>query len=103
MAERLRVRVMHAPFIVRNISLTVRASFGVAESRGRSPMIVLREAERALACAKEAGRDRVRCFEPEHSAGRGAAFFADKRTDDLPAASLNGRLRTFPRPTREDS
>jgi two-component system cell cycle response regulator len=65
MAERLRALAMHFPFCVKHSSFTVRASFGVAESRGRLPLLVLREAERALAAAKVAGRDRVRSFTPD--------------------------------------
>jgi two-component system cell cycle response regulator len=65
MAERLRSLAMHFPFCVKHSCFTVRASFGVAESRGRLPLLVLREAERALAAAKVAGRDRVRSFTPE--------------------------------------
>jgi two-component system, cell cycle response regulator len=65
MAERLRGLAMHFPFYVKRSSLTVRASFGVAESRGRLPLLVLREAERALTAAKLAGRDRVRSFTSE--------------------------------------
>ena len=65
MAERLRSLAMHFPFCAKHSCFTVRASFGAAESRGRLPLLVLREAERALAAAKRAGRDRVRSFTPE--------------------------------------
>jgi diguanylate cyclase (GGDEF)-like protein len=65
MAERLRVRVLHLPFHTRAGSVAIRASFGVAQSTGRSPLIVLREAEQALDSAKQAGRDRVRFFHRE--------------------------------------
>lgn len=71
MAERLRVEVMHEPFQVKTASLTVRASFGVAQSRGRSPLLVLREAETALADAKRSGRDRVQRYGLELLAGGG--------------------------------
>jgi PleD family two-component response regulator len=42
------------------VSLT--ASIGLAQSRGRSPLVVLREAERALADAKSEGRNCEREF-----------------------------------------
>jgi diguanylate cyclase (GGDEF)-like protein len=73
-AERLRLTVRQRPFTFQDAILNVTASFGVAESRGRSPLIVLREAERALADAKLGGRDRVAVFQttmaalPAHSA-----------------------------------
>ena len=72
-AERLRLTVRERPFTFQDATLNVTASFGVAESDGRSPLIVLREAERALADAKLGGRDRVAVFQttmaapPAHS------------------------------------
>jgi two-component system, cell cycle response regulator len=65
-AERLRQTVLHRPFEVPSATINITASFGVAQSQGRSPLVVLREAERALADAKLEGRDRVRVF---HSGG----------------------------------
>ncbi|HEV2275717.1 MAG TPA: diguanylate cyclase [Acidobacteriaceae bacterium] len=65
MAERLRTDVMHVPFQTKNAAIRVGASFGVTQSRGRSPLLVLREAETALAAAKRSGRDRIRRFGPE--------------------------------------
>jgi hypothetical protein len=45
----------------------VTASIGLAQSRGRSPLVVLREAEQALAAAKLAGRDCEREYHPAMS------------------------------------
>lgn len=78
MAERLRVEVMHAPFHLKTTSLTVRASFGVAQSRGRSPLLVLREAETALADAKRSGRDRVRPYGLELLAKNGMSAASNR-------------------------
>jgi two-component system cell cycle response regulator len=61
-AERLRQTVLHRPFEVPGATINMTASIGVAQSQGRSPLIVLREAERALAEAKLQGRDRVCVF-----------------------------------------
>jgi diguanylate cyclase (GGDEF)-like protein len=78
MAERLRGLAMHFPFYVKHTSLSIRASFGVAEGRGRLPLLVLREAERALTAAKLAGRDRVRSFTSELQHSSAVAGFSPK-------------------------
>jgi len=66
MAERLRTEVFEKPFEVkhrsmpnRNIRLT--ACFGITSSRGRSPVVVVREAESMLARAKLVGPDQICC------------------------------------------
>ncbi len=51
-AERLRKSLTQRPFEVTGTSVYVNASLGVAQSLGRSPLVVLREAERALAQSK---------------------------------------------------
>jgi two-component system, cell cycle response regulator len=61
LAERIRTIVLQRPFAVGNEATTLTASFGVACSRGRSPLVVLGEAERALSEAKLAGKNCVRC------------------------------------------
>lgn len=61
LVERIRQTILARPFTVENDATTLTASFGVAVSRGRSPLVVLREAERALAEAKLAGRNCVCC------------------------------------------
>jgi GGDEF domain-containing protein len=45
--------VARRPFMVDGNEISLTVSIGVAESRGRSPLIVLREAERALTAAKQ--------------------------------------------------
>ena len=60
--DRLRQSISRRSFRVDGIDLHLTASFGVAESQGRSPLIVLREAERALATAKLQGRNCVRIY-----------------------------------------
>lgn len=61
LAERIRETILGRPFIVRAAASTLTASFGVAQSGGRSPLVVLREAERALAEAKLDGKNCARC------------------------------------------
>jgi diguanylate cyclase (GGDEF)-like protein len=62
MAERLKQTVLEKPYHIHRDILSLTASIGIATSRGRSPLVVLREAERALGDAKLAGRNCVRCF-----------------------------------------
>lgn len=62
MAERLQNTVLEKPYHIHRDVLQVTASIGLGTSRGRSPLIVLREAERALGNAKLAGRNCVRTY-----------------------------------------
>lgn len=65
-AERIRETIAGRSFMVEGNELSVTASIGVAESVGRSPLVVLREAERAFTTAKQLGRNTVYFFS-EHS------------------------------------
>jgi diguanylate cyclase (GGDEF)-like protein len=62
MAERLQSIILEKPYHIHRDVISVTASIGIATSRGRSPLIVLREAEKALGNAKLAGRNCVRCY-----------------------------------------
>ena len=62
LAERLRVDVFSVPFRVAGEAIRLSACFGIANSRGRSPVVVLREAEKALEWAKAAGPEAIQCF-----------------------------------------
>jgi len=57
LASRIRTVLLHRPFAAGDDIITVTASIGLAQSRGRSPLVVLRDAERALADAKLNGRN----------------------------------------------
>jgi two-component system, cell cycle response regulator len=61
LAERIRTTILARPFAVGHSATTLTASFGIAMSRGRSPLVVLSEAERALDDAKHAGKNCARC------------------------------------------
>ncbi|MGA7341061.1 MAG: diguanylate cyclase [Terracidiphilus sp.] len=61
LAERLRIDVFSVPFHVEGESLRLSACFGIACSQGRSPVVVLRDAEEALARAKAAGPESIQC------------------------------------------
>jgi diguanylate cyclase (GGDEF)-like protein len=63
LAERLRLEVFCAPFHVAAESIRLSACFGIACSLGRSPVVVLREAEEALLRAKAQGPEAIQCFD----------------------------------------
>ncbi len=72
LAERLRVGIFAQPFQVQNEVIRLSASFGIASSEGRSPVVVLREAEQALQTAKAGGAGSIACFgncSPNQQAG----------------------------------
>jgi diguanylate cyclase (GGDEF)-like protein len=71
LAERIRSDVFCVPFQAGDASVRLSACFGIAASKGRSPVVVLREAEQALQWAREAGHESIQCFgdypEPSHA------------------------------------
>lgn len=62
LAERLRQEVFSTPFPICGQNIRLSACFGITMSRGRSPVVVLREAEIALQHAKEAGPETIQFF-----------------------------------------
>lgn len=64
LAGRIRSNLLHRPFPAGRDMITLTASMGISQSRGRSPLVVLREAERALTAAKLDGRNCEREFVP---------------------------------------
>jgi diguanylate cyclase (GGDEF)-like protein len=61
LAERIRLEVFSAPFSSAGQTIGVSACFGIAASLGRSPVVVLREAAKALQTAKAAGPSSIQC------------------------------------------
>ena len=66
LAERLRVEIFAEPFLItdsngKKVEVPMTACYAVTSSRGRSPIVVLREAERTLVKAKLSGPDTLRC------------------------------------------
>lgn len=61
MAERLRMDVFSAPYRVNGDAIRLSACFGISSSLGRSPVVVLRDAEQALHLAKESGPESIQC------------------------------------------
>lgn len=62
LAERIRLEVFSSPYHVVGESIRLSACFGIATSQGRSPVVVLREAEQALQLAKASGPETIECF-----------------------------------------
>jgi len=60
LAERIRAEVMSVPFQVGGTAVRLTASFAIAPSLGRSPLVVFREAEQALEAARSAGPEAIR-------------------------------------------
>ena len=84
LAERLRVDVFSVPFRVAGEAIRLSACFGIANSRGRSPVVVLREAEKALEWAKAAGPESIQCFGcPPQPASSPVTFLSASSGDEL--------------------
>jgi diguanylate cyclase (GGDEF)-like protein len=84
MAERLRLEVFCPPFHVGGESIRLSACFGMAISHGRSPVVVLREAEQALIEAKVAGPESIQCFSNAlHPAAAPVTFLSPSSGDEL--------------------
>lgn len=62
LAERLRTEVFSAPLTPDGNAIRLSACFGVASSEGRSPIVVLQEAEAALQRARQKGPDSIETF-----------------------------------------
>jgi len=84
LAERIRIEVFSLPFHTGGESIRLSACFGIANSQGRSPMVVLREAEQALQIAKAAGPESIQCFSdyPQSNAAP-VAFLSPTSGDEL--------------------
>lgn len=84
LAERLRQEVFSLPFRLSGESIRLSACFGIASSNGRSPVVVLREAEQALATAKEHGPESIQCFgESLQPAAAPVTFLSSSSGDEL--------------------
>ena len=84
LAERLRMDVFGAPFHVAGEAVRLSACFGLAASNGRSPVVVLREAEQALQQARAAGPESIEQFaNPLHPAPEPVTFLSRTSGDEL--------------------
>ena len=75
LCERLRVDVFSAPFLIAGESVCISACFGVAPSHGRSPIVVLRAAEEALARARNTAQATICCANANDSGDHPTANF----------------------------
>jgi len=82
LTERLRVEVFAAPFQVDGESIRLSACFGIAASNGRSPVVVLREAEQALDWAKAAGPETIQCFGSQPNPAPTPVTFLSSTSED---------------------
>jgi two-component system, cell cycle response regulator len=62
LAERLRAEIFTEPVSARCDAVRLTASFGIASSDGRSPIVVMQEAESALRSAQESGAESIHTF-----------------------------------------
>jgi two-component system cell cycle response regulator len=84
LAERLRLEVFSTPLRVRGDAIRLSACFGIASSQGRSPVVVLREAEQALERARMTGPEAIQCFgEPVQEPPAPVAFLSSTSGDEL--------------------
>jgi len=83
LAERIRMEVFGAPFRAAGKAIRLSACFGVASSQGRSPVVVLREAEEALRVAREAGPESIQCAGDCPEAHQPVAFLSPTSGEDL--------------------
>jgi diguanylate cyclase (GGDEF)-like protein len=89
MAARLSDCVSERPFDILQASVSMTASIGIAQSGGRSPLTVLREAESALSRAKLAGGACARWFPSASTRSDGSPTAA-------PAAQREAAARSVP-------
>jgi diguanylate cyclase (GGDEF)-like protein len=84
MAERLRIDVFCTPFRLAGEAIRLSACFGIVASHGRSPIVVLREAEQALLMAKVSGPETIQCAgDSPQSAAPPVAFLSPTSGDEL--------------------
>jgi two-component system, cell cycle response regulator len=65
LAERLRQEVFAQPYSIADQNIRLTACFGLSMSRGRSPVVVLRESELALQQARSIGPETIQFFNDE--------------------------------------
>lgn len=84
LAERLRLEVFSTAMRVRGEAIRLSACFGIASSQGRSPVVVLREAEQALERARQTGPEAIQCYgEPAQEPPAPVTFLSATSGDEL--------------------
>jgi len=88
--ERLKMETFGETFWVKNanseiVEVKLSACFAIASSRGRSPVVVVREAEHTLAQAKQLGPDSILCAgDSQLTTGRGNGSSEASLFSELP-------------------
>jgi diguanylate cyclase (GGDEF)-like protein len=82
LAERIRTQVFSTPFHVGSDSIRLSACFGIASSFGRSPVVVLREAEQALQWARTEGPEAIQCYGDFPRSDQGPVKFLSSSSGD---------------------
>jgi diguanylate cyclase (GGDEF)-like protein len=82
LAERVRIDVFSSPYHVNGDTIRLSACFGLADSHGRTPIVVLREAEQALQMAKSTGPETIQCFEGCGDASAAPVTYLSDSTGD---------------------
>jgi len=76
-------------------SIRLSACFGVALSMGRSPVVVLREAEQALQWAKASGPESIEYFGEAHRPPRApVTYLSPTSGDELVPGNLSQKFAT---------
>jgi two-component system cell cycle response regulator len=90
MAERLKREVFGSAVAAGERRIQLAACFGVAASGGRSPFVVLRDADRAFRRARTRGAGAIECLatESEHDTAR---FLMPELRDESPLVRAGGR------------
>jgi two-component system cell cycle response regulator len=81
LAERIRMEIFAEPFQLRDQRIRLTAGFGIAPSHGRSPLIVLREAELALRSAQASGPEAIQYSETRTPSPESPAAFLSSGSD----------------------
>jgi diguanylate cyclase len=84
LAERIRVDIFCAPYHVGGQTIRLSACFGIAASHGRSPVVVLREAEQALQSARTTGPESIQSYgDFPHPSDAPVSFLSSSSDDEL--------------------
>jgi len=75
------MEIFAEPFQVREQRIRLTASFGIAPSHGRSPLVVLREAEQALQSAQASGPESIQYSETGTQSQENPAAFLSSTKD----------------------
>ncbi len=81
LAERIRMEIFSEPFQLRDERIRLTAGFGIAPSNGRSPLVVLREAELALQSAQASGPEAIQYSETQTPSIENPAAFLSSAKD----------------------